>query len=138
MQLSLNATFISYALATLAFAGLGVAALLDARRARIAGLATASMLSALWAGFVAADALRGHSISLTAALLELARDAAWLYFLIDLLIQRQGTATRILRVLSVSRALLLIYSALLMLRIMVGEFTDLSTLSRIQIGRAHV
>ena len=131
MQLSLNATFISYALATLAFAGLGVATLLDARRARIVSLATASMLSALWAGFVAADALRGHSISLAAALLELARDAAWLYFLIDLLIQRQGTATRILRVLSVSRALLLIYSALLMLRIMVGEFTDLSTLSRI-------
>jgi putative PEP-CTERM system histidine kinase len=131
MPLSLNATFISYALAALAFAGLGVAALLDARRARIAGLATASIVSAFWAGFAAADALHGHSISVATALLELARDAAWLYFLIDLLRQRQGTAAHALRILSISRSLLLIYSALLMLRILLGEFIDSNALSRL-------
>ncbi|MEO6147969.1 MAG: XrtA/PEP-CTERM system histidine kinase PrsK, partial [Sulfuriferula sp.] len=93
---------------------------------------TASMVTAFWAGLVAFDAYYGRPIAPLTAIVELLRDIAWLYFLFDLVIQRQGMPPKTLFILRMARYVTLIYSALLIIRIlasMAGIFPAYSGLS---------
>lgn len=118
----MNAALISYSLAAIAFAALFVVMLGGRGNPRIRRLAAASLASALWAGLAALDAYHNLRISPITALAELLRDAAWLYFLLDLVAQRQGMHPKSLSMLRVGGYVMLAYCALLMARIVADMF----------------
>ena len=113
----MNAALISYGLAAIAFAALCAMVLSRRGPSRTGMLVAASLVSALWAGLAAMDAYHGQHISSLTAIVELLRDAAWLYFLLDLVTQRQGIQPKILLMLRVAGYVLLAYCALLIMRI---------------------
>ena len=114
----MNATLISYGFASVAFATLSAMVVSKRRENRTGIFMTASMVTAFWAGLVAFDAYYGRPIAPLTAIVELLRDIAWLYFLFDLVIQRQGMPPKTLFILRMARYVTLIYSALLILRIL--------------------
>ena len=114
----MNAALISYSFAATAFAALCAMALSRRGPNRTGMLAAASLLSTLWAGLAAVDAYHGQHISPLTAIVELLRDAAWLYFLLDLVVQRQGMQPRFLSVLRAAGYAMLAYCALLIVRIL--------------------
>ncbi|HUW27918.1 MAG TPA: XrtA/PEP-CTERM system histidine kinase PrsK [Sulfuriferula sp.] len=113
----MNTTLISYGLAAIAFAALCAMVLSRRGPSRTGMLLAASLVSALWAGLAAMDAYHGQHISSLTAVVELLRDAAWLYFLLDLVTQRQGIQPKILFMLRVAGYAMLAYCALLIIRI---------------------
>lgn len=127
----MNAALLSHSLAALAFAALGLLVLAGHKHGRVGALAAASLVSALWAGLAAFDAYRGPHISPATAWFELLRNGAWLYFLFNLLAQRQGTAPATLRALRVGAYLILGYCALLAVRILAGVSLDLRALDQL-------
>ncbi|MHB1332337.1 MAG: XrtA/PEP-CTERM system histidine kinase PrsK [Sulfuriferula sp.] len=116
----MNATLISYGFASVAFAALSAMVVSRRRENRTGVFMTASLVTAFWAGLAALDAYYGQPIAPLTAIVELLRDAAWLYFLFDLVIQRQGMPPKTLFILRMARYVTLIYCALLILRIMAG------------------
>lgn len=114
----MNATLISYGFASVAFATLSAMVVSKRRENRTGIFMTASMVTAFWAGLVALDAYYGRPIAPFTAIVELLRDIAWLYFLFDLVIQRQGMPPKTLFILRMAKYVTLIYSALLILRIL--------------------
>lgn len=129
----MNAALISYSLAAIAFAALFVIMLAGRGNPRIRMLAAASLASALWAGLAALDAYHDLRISPITALVELLRDAAWLYFLLDLVAQRQGMQAKSLSILRVGGYVMLTYCALLVARIVADMFNAFPSLGEVPV-----
>lgn len=119
----MNATLISYSFAAVAFAALSAMAISRRRANRTGMFMAASLISALWAALAALDAYYGQHISSLTAITELLRDAAWLYFLLDLVSQRQGMQPKIMSILRVTGYVMLAYCALLIVRIVADSLS---------------
>lgn len=125
----MNAALISYSIAAMAYSVLFSVVLAKPRNQHIRMLAAASLLTALWAGLAALDAYRAADVSAATALVEVLRDAAWLYFLLDLVAQRQGMPPGTRSKLRFAGYAMLGYCALLVMRILAEAFNVSADLS---------
>ncbi|HEX8886354.1 MAG TPA: hypothetical protein VF797_17845, partial [Noviherbaspirillum sp.] len=94
-----NVIAVSYGIAAAAFLLLTLL-LMTSWRGRLHGiaLAVASCTTALWAGVVSWQAVRGIQLSLLSDVLELARNAAWTFFMLLVLDPyRQNGGAAVLR-----------------------------------------
>lgn len=129
----MNAALISYSIAAMAYSVLFAAVLAKPRNQRIRMLAAASLLTAMWAGLAALDAYQMVHVSAATALVEVLRDAAWLYFLLDLVAQRQGMPPDTRSKLRLVGYAMLGYCALLVIRILAEAFNVSADLSEMPI-----